>query len=118
MNRVETSITGPDDDGIARVRDLLDELALANRLPTDPVSDMQVALDEILSNTLRNGFSDGLPHRADVTLSVDSQTLTAESANEQGTAGLTACTPEEFALGLSEEHVARLRELLERRQGN
>ena len=27
-------------------------------------------------------------------------------------------TPEEFALGLSEEHVARLRELLERRQGN
>ncbi|HSW32895.1 MAG TPA: ATP-binding protein [Steroidobacteraceae bacterium] len=78
MNSARTSITGCDDDGIARVQGLLDALAGANRLPPDPVTDMQVALDEVLSNTLRNGFSDDLPHRVDVTLSVDSQTLTAE----------------------------------------
>jgi anti-sigma regulatory factor (Ser/Thr protein kinase) len=39
---------------------------------------MQVALDEVLSNILQNGFGDGLPHRIEVTLSVDGQALTAE----------------------------------------
>jgi anti-sigma regulatory factor (Ser/Thr protein kinase) len=78
MNTVRTRITERDDDGIDRVRQLLDSLAGANRLPTGPVTDMQVALDEILSNTLRNGFSDGLPHRVEVKLSVDAQVLTAE----------------------------------------
>jgi serine/threonine-protein kinase RsbW len=77
MNTVRTSIIGSDDQGIARVQGLLDTLAGANQLPPDAVADMQVALDEILSNTLRNGFGDGLPHRVEVTLSVDAQTLSA-----------------------------------------
>lgn len=77
MNDLRACITGRDDDGIARVRDLLDDLARANRLPADPVADMQVALDEILSNILRNGFGDGQPHRVEVTLMVDARTLTA-----------------------------------------
>lgn len=82
MNRVKTSVVGIADGGVSRVRVLLDEFALANRLPPGPVSDMQVALDEILSNTLRSGFSDGLPHRVDVSLSVDSLTLTAEIVDD------------------------------------
>ena len=108
MNRAGTSITGLDDDGIARVRDLLDELALANRLPTDPVSDMQVALDEILSNTLRNGFSDGLPHRADVTLSVDSQTLTAEIEDDCAPFDPLSVPPPDLGKGLHERRVGGL----------
>ena len=78
MNRVRTTITGRDDDGIARVQGLLDALAAANRLAADPVTDMQVALDEVLSNTLRNGFGDDLPHCVEVTLSVDARALTAK----------------------------------------
>lgn len=78
MHSVRASITGRSDDGIARVQSLLDDLAAANRLPADPVTDMRVALDEILSNILRSGFSEGSPHRVEVTLSVDSQALTAE----------------------------------------
>jgi serine/threonine-protein kinase RsbW len=78
MNRLPTDITARDGDGIERVRSLLDGLAEANRLPRGPVVDMQVALDEILSNTLRHGFADGLPHRIEVTLSVDAQMLVAE----------------------------------------
>ena len=78
MNGVRTVITGRDDGGIDRVRGLLDGLAQANRLPFGPVADMQVALDEILSNTLRHGFDDGLPHRIEVMLAVDPQMLVAE----------------------------------------
>jgi serine/threonine-protein kinase RsbW len=78
MNSARTSITGRDDDGIARVQALLADLAEKQSLPPDSVTDMQVALDEILSNTLRNGFDDGLPHRIDVALSVNSHLLTAE----------------------------------------
>lgn len=77
MNKVHTTISGRGDDGIARVRGRLDELAAANRLAADPVNDMHVALDEILSNTLRNGFGDEPRHRIEVTLSVDARTLTA-----------------------------------------
>lgn len=77
MNDVRTVIAGRDDDGIDKVRVLLEGLAAANRLPRGPVIDMQVALDEILSNTLRHGFDDGLPHRIEVTLSLDSRLLAA-----------------------------------------
>jgi anti-sigma regulatory factor (Ser/Thr protein kinase) len=108
MNRAGTSITALDDDGIARVRDLLDELALANRLPTDPVSDMQVALDEVLSNTLRNGFGDGLPHRVDVALSVDSQTLTAEVEDDCAPFDPLSVPPPDLGPGLHERRIGGL----------
>lgn len=78
MNIARTSISERDGDGVTRVQGMLDTLAATNRLPPDPVTDMQVALDEVLSNILRSGFSDGSPHRIDITLSVDSQALTAE----------------------------------------
>ena len=77
MNKVHTTISGRGDDGIERVQGLLDALAAANGLAADPVNDMHVALDEILSNTLRNGFGDELPHRIEVTLSLDTRILTA-----------------------------------------
>lgn len=78
MTGVAATITARDDGGATRVQALLDELAGAHRLQPDAVADMQVALDEVLSNILKNGFGDGLPHRIEVTLSVDRNTLTAE----------------------------------------
>lgn len=77
MSRVTATISGPGDE-FARVPELLDDLARAHRLDGDTVADMQVALDEILSNILENGFADGRPHRIDLTLAVDGGRLTAE----------------------------------------
>lgn len=78
MRVAAISITKRDGDGIARAQALLDGLAGQSRLPPDPVADMHVALDEVLSNILRNGFADGRPHRIKVRLSVDGPTITAE----------------------------------------
>jgi len=77
MSRVTATITGPG-EGVKRVPELLDDLARAHRLDADAVADMQVALDEILSNILENGFVDERPHRIDVTLAVERDRLTAE----------------------------------------
>jgi anti-sigma regulatory factor (Ser/Thr protein kinase) len=108
MISARTSITGRDDDGIARVQGLLDDLAGANRLPADPVTDMQVALDEILSNILRNGFGDGLPHRVDVTLSVDSRVLTAEIEDDCAPFDPLAAPPPDLRGSLQERAVGGL----------
>ncbi|MET0208287.1 MAG: ATP-binding protein [Burkholderiaceae bacterium] len=78
MKDVRAVITSRDDHGRERVRELLDGLAEACPLPVAPVADMQVALDEILSNILRHGFGDGLPHRIEVTLSAQPQLLVAQ----------------------------------------
>jgi serine/threonine-protein kinase RsbW len=108
MNRVRTSITGPDDQGIARVQGLLDALAEANRLAPDAVADMQVALDEILSNTLRNGFGDGLPHRVEVTLSVDAQRLSAEIEDDCAPFDPLSVPPPDLRGSLHERQVGGL----------
>ena len=78
MKDVRAVITSRDDRGRERVRDLLDGLARACPLANDPVADMQVALDEILSNILRHGFADGLPHCIEVTLSAQPHLLVAQ----------------------------------------
>jgi len=78
MKDVRAVITSRDDDGRERVRDLLDGLARTCPLPSGPVTDMQVGLDEILSNILRHGFGDGLPHSIEVTLSAQPHLLVAQ----------------------------------------
>jgi hypothetical protein len=68
MTGVSTIIRGRDEGALTKVQGLLDGLASAHRLPSAVVADMQVALDEVLSNILKSGFVDGLPHRIEVTL--------------------------------------------------
>lgn len=108
MNRVATNIAGPDDDGVGKVQRMLDALALANGLAPDPVTDMQVALDEILSNILRNGFGDGRPHRIDVTLSVDARTLRAEIEDDCAPFDPLAVPPPDLGGSLQERRVGGL----------
>jgi len=66
------------DRDVPRLVEVLDELARTHALDAHTVADMQVALDEVVSNVLRYGFADGLPHRIEVTMSVDHGTLVAE----------------------------------------
>jgi anti-sigma regulatory factor (Ser/Thr protein kinase) len=108
MTSVCTAITGRDDDGITRVQDLLDALAAANRLDADPVSDMQVALDEVLSNTLRNGFGDEQPHRVEVTLSIDARAITAEIEDDCAPFDPLSVPPPDLRGALHERQVGGL----------
>lgn len=62
----------------AQVRDLLDRLARAGGLEPGILADMQVALDEILTNIVHNGLADGLPHRIEVSLSIEPRSVVAE----------------------------------------
>jgi serine/threonine-protein kinase RsbW/sigma-B regulation protein RsbU (phosphoserine phosphatase) len=108
MNGVRTVITERNDDGLARVQALLDGLAKANPLACGPVADMQVALDEILSNTLRHGFNDGLPHRIEVTLSVEPTMLVAEIEDDCAAFDPLAVAPPELKGSLEAPRIGGL----------
>jgi len=77
VTRVSATVTAPGAE-VARVASLLDELARVHRLDAHAVADMQVALDEVLSNILRHGFVGETAHRVEIVLAVDGDRLTAE----------------------------------------
>ena len=108
MTGVTATITGHDDGGVTRVQELLDRLAGAYRLQPAVVADMQVALDEVLSNILQNGFGDGLPHRIEVTLSVDGQALTAEIEDDCAPFDPLGVAPPELGASLRDRRVGWL----------
>ena len=107
MGRVTATITGPGED-VARVPALLDELARPHRLDADAVADMQVALDEILSNILENGFADGHPHRINVTLSVERDRLKAEVEDDCAPFDPLAVPPPDIGASLKDRRIGGL----------
>jgi anti-sigma regulatory factor (Ser/Thr protein kinase) len=107
MASVVATITGHGED-VARVQALLDELAGAHQLEPDVVTDMQVALDEVLSNILRNGFADGRPHRIEVTLSLAPEALTAEVEDDCAPFDPLTVAPPELGASLKDRRVGGL----------
>jgi serine/threonine-protein kinase RsbW len=77
VSTVVTSITDRAGD-LSGVRNLLGELARTHALEPSLVTDMQIALDEVLSNIFEHGFIDGRPHQIRVVLSLTADILTAE----------------------------------------
>ena len=65
-------------DGIQRISQIVDELAVTHHLPDDVVADIQVALDEVLTNIITHGYPDGGSHEIRVRVTVDEHALTAE----------------------------------------
>lgn len=63
---------------LGRVAALADEFAAANRLPSEAIADLQVALDEVLTNIIKYGYSDGATHEISVRLSVENDALVGE----------------------------------------
>jgi anti-sigma regulatory factor (Ser/Thr protein kinase) len=76
MNDAETTILNRREE-VARVRETLDQLAAAHRLAAGIVADMQIALDEILTNIVDYGYTDGGEHEIRVRLRVLDNTLEA-----------------------------------------
>lgn len=107
MTECVATITGPG-DGMARVEAMLDEFGRAHGIDADAVADMQIALDEVLSNILQNGFADGQPHRIEVRLSVGPQGLTAEVEDNCAPFDPLALPPPDLTASLKERRVGGL----------
>lgn len=70
MGAVETSILNKIRD-LARMPDLVERFAAEHQLSPDAVFGMNVALDEMLSNIIKYGYTDDAIHEIRVRLSVD-----------------------------------------------
>ncbi|MGQ0752332.1 MAG: ATP-binding protein [Betaproteobacteria bacterium] len=77
MSRVETTIANTL-AGVARAGDLVAEVARAHDLPREVASHMCVALDEVLSNIVKYGYTDDAVHQISLALSVADGMLIAE----------------------------------------
>lgn len=54
-----------------RIVDAIDRFAIEHRLAADVVSDVQLALDEVLTNIVDYGYTDDAKHEIHVGLSID-----------------------------------------------
>jgi anti-sigma regulatory factor (Ser/Thr protein kinase) len=106
-HRVSVTITAPGPEA-AGVPDLLDSLARAHALDPGAVADMQVALDEALSNILRNGFADGAAHRLDVAIVVHGDRLIAELVDDCAPFDPLAVPPPDVGATLADRPVGGL----------
>jgi len=76
MRRIETTIRNRREE-FARVVDLVDGFGAEHGLAADTVSDIQVALDEVLSNIVDYGYTDDADHEIRVCLTVVDDVLEA-----------------------------------------
>lgn len=76
MTEAETTIRNRREDFV-RVRETLDRIAADQRLAAGAVADMQVALDEIMTNIVDYGYTDGGEHEIRVRVRVLDNALEA-----------------------------------------
>lgn len=76
MRRIETTIRNRRDE-FACVVDAVDGFAAEHRLAPNTISDLQVALDEVLSNIVDHGYTDDAEHEIRVCLTVVDDVLEA-----------------------------------------
>ena len=77
MSEVAITITNAAIE-LARVSALAGQFAAANRLSSDVVADLHVALDEVLTNIIKYGYTDNRAHEISIQLSIEDGVLVAE----------------------------------------
>jgi len=77
MSAVAISITNAANE-ITRVSALADQFAAANQLSSDVTADLHVALDEVLTNIIKYGYTDDRAHEISIQLRVEDGMLVAE----------------------------------------
>lgn len=77
MSAVAISITNAANE-LTRVSALADQFAAANQLSSDVTADLHVALDEVLTNIIRYGYTDDRAHEISIQLRVEDGMLVAE----------------------------------------
>lgn len=76
MTRIDTIIVTRR-EGFARVVDAVDSFANEHHIAPDVVSDMQLALDEVLKNIVDYGYADDAEHEIRVALNIGKGVLQA-----------------------------------------
>lgn len=74
MSAVAITITNAASE-LERVSALADDFATANRLSSDVIADLHVALDEVLTNIINYGYTDNRAHEISIQLSIEDGVL-------------------------------------------
>jgi serine/threonine-protein kinase RsbW len=107
VRTIDRTVAG-DASGIATVMQLVDDLAAECALPAPAVTDMQVALDEVLANIVSYAHTDGSTHDIRVRLTVTPGVLEAEVEDDgRPVDPLTVPTPD-LSAPLGERQVGGL----------
>jgi len=77
MSGVAISITNAPSE-LARVSALADHFAAANQLSSEAVADLHVALDEVLTNIIKYGYTDDRAHEISIQVRIEDGVLVAE----------------------------------------
>jgi anti-sigma regulatory factor (Ser/Thr protein kinase) len=77
LERIEMVIASRPEE-LARVAERLDDLGVRRGLPRDAVADMNVALDEVLTNVFSHAYDDAAAHEIRIVLAVYPDALQAE----------------------------------------
>jgi anti-sigma regulatory factor (Ser/Thr protein kinase) len=76
MSGVAISITNAASE-LARVSFLADQFAAANQLSSEVAADLHIALDEVLTNIIKYGYTDDRAHEISIRLSIENGMLVA-----------------------------------------
>ena len=107
MTTVETTIANRRDD-LARVTRIVEDLAATHHLARDVVADVNVALDEVLTNILTYGYDDDEIHEIRVRLSLDQEVIEVEVEDDGRPYDPTALAPPDLSAPLRDRPVGGL----------
>lgn len=107
MSSVETSILNKIRD-LARIPDLVSQFAEAQGLSEDEVFSINVALDEMLSNIIKYGYTDDAIHEIQIRLSVAGPVLAVEIEDDGQPFDPCAAAPVDVDAPLEERKVGGL----------
>ena len=107
MRTIETSILNKIRD-LSRMPELVAQLAQAQGLSQDVVFCMNVALDEMLSNIIKYGYTDDAIHEIRIRLSVDGPMLVAEIEDDGQPFDPCAAAPVDVDAPMEERKVGGL----------
>ena len=107
MTTVETTI-GNRRDELARVAKIVDDLATTHHLAPDVVADVNVVLDEVLTNIIAYGYEDHGAHEIRVSLTLDADVLEVEVVDDARPFDPTTRAPADVNAPLRERRVGGL----------
>ena len=107
MRTVETTIANRRDE-LARVTRIVEDLAVTHHLARDVVVDLNVALDEVLTNILSYGYDDDRVHEIHIRLSLDREAVEVEVVDDGRAFDPTTLAPPDLSRALRDRPVGGL----------
>jgi len=104
VKTVETTIANRRGD-VARVTEIVEDLAAAHHLARDVVADIQVALDEVLTNIMSYGYDDNDVHEIRIRLSLSKDVIEMEILDDGRPFDPTTVTAPDFHASLQDRRV-------------